>query len=165
MTNSKPIIHLICGPIGAGKTTFAAGHAKNIHGPVFSVDEWMVSLFAKDMPMPMDWSWIAERATRCEERILDTALRLVPLGMPCVLDIGLLRADRRGQVALDIRSKGHKPQFHFLDVPAEERWRRIEHRNAQRNETFHMEVSREMFDFIETIWEPPSVGELKALGG
>ena len=43
-------IHLICGSTGAGKTTYARELANNIGGIVFSIDEWMVSLFREDAP-------------------------------------------------------------------------------------------------------------------
>ena len=43
-----PLIHLICGSTGAGKTTYARELATNIGGVVFSIDEWMVTLFGED---------------------------------------------------------------------------------------------------------------------
>lgn len=40
--------------------------------------------------------------------------------------------------------------LHYLDVPVEERWRRVERRNAERGEIFRLEFTRQMFDFVET---------------
>lgn len=155
----------MCGSTGAGKTTFATNLGKQVGAPVFSVDDWMVSLFSKDMPASLDWPWISERAARCEARILDTAFKIASVGMPSILDIGLLRYDRRAEVASIIAAQGYTSKLHFLDTPSEERWRRIEHRNSTKGETFHMDVSRFMFDFIEGLWEPPSMSELKELNG
>ena len=58
-------------------------------------------------------------------------------------------------------------ELHFLDVPASDRWRRIEARNAEKQETYQLpfDVTREMFDFVESIWEPPADAELATLDG
>ncbi len=47
----------------------------------------------------------------------------------------------------------------------EERWRRVEQRNEHQGETFRIKVTRPMFDYIETIWQPPTPEELSALDG
>ena len=56
-------------------------------------------------------------------------------------------------------------RLHFLDFDATERWRRVEARNEQQGETFRMKVTRPMFDFIETIWQPPTPEEMSAFDG
>jgi hypothetical protein len=65
------------------------------------------------------------------------------------------------------RGAGLAVELHFLDVPAGERWRRIEARNATKAETYQLsfDVTREMFDFVESIWEPPTQDEIVALDG
>jgi predicted kinase len=55
--------------------------------------------------------------------------------------------------------------LHVLDVPVEERWTRVEARNASKGETYAMEVDRAMFDFVETMWELPDAAEMAALNG
>lgn len=165
MTEVTPMIHLTCGSTGAGKTTFAADLCKKHKAVIFSIDDWMVTLFGKDLPSSSDWQWISERAARCETQILTTALNLASIGVQSVLDIGLLQADRRCAVTGTIQSAGYASRLYFLDVTADERWLRVQQRNSQRGETFHMKVTRLMFDFIETIWEPPTPIELEALNG
>ena len=44
------MIHLICGPIGAGKTTNAIKIAKVCNAIRFSEDEWLERLFVPDAP-------------------------------------------------------------------------------------------------------------------
>lgn len=56
-------------------------------------------------------------------------------------------------------------RLHFLDVAVEERWHRVQGRNADRGPTYRLEVTREMFDFAEKIWEPPSTAGLERLNG
>jgi predicted kinase len=55
--------------------------------------------------------------------------------------------------------------LHVLDVPVEERWARVEGRNANKGDTYAMEVDRSMFDFVETMWELPDAVEMNALNG
>jgi len=49
------------------------------------------------------------------------------------------------------KDAGLSVQLHFIDAPADERWRRVETRNARRGETYQLDfdVTREMFDFVE----------------
>jgi hypothetical protein len=65
------------------------------------------------------------------------------------------------------KAAGLSVQLHFIDVPAEERWRRVETRNAQKGETSKLgfDVTREMFDFVEGLWEPPTHAEMLAYNG
>ena len=68
-------------------------------------------------------------------------------------------------VAINMLAAGLAVQLHFIDVDVEERWRRVENRNAEKGETFRLAVTRPMFDFIETIWQPPDADEMAALNG
>ena len=56
-------------------------------------------------------------------------------------------------------------RLHHLDVDAEERWLRVQRRNVERGDTYRLEVTREMFDFVETLWEPPMDAEFARLNG
>lgn len=159
------MIHLICGSTGAGKTTYANGLRHRLGALHLSIDDWMVTLFAPDTPPQMSWPWIEERVLRCERQILATALDLARTGAPSILDLGLQRADQRRRVAERAAAAGVGVRLHFLDIDATERWRRVERRNEQQGETFRMKVTRPMFDFIETIWQPPTAEEMSALDG
>ena len=87
------------------------------------------------------------------------------IGVSSILDLGLLRADRRQSIAATATAAGLGVRLHFVDVDPAERWRRVEGRNHDRGETFRLAVTRPMFDFIETIWQPPDAGEMAALNG
>ncbi|WP_425069318.1 AAA family ATPase [Reyranella sp.] len=159
------MIHLICGSTGAGKTSYANRLRQQLGALHLSIDDWMVTLFAADRPSQGSWSWIEERALRCERQMLATALQLGRAGLPSILDLGLQRADQRRRVAEQVVSAGIRVRLHFLDVDAGERWRRVEARNEQQGETFRLKVTRPMFDFIETIWQSPTAEEMSALDG
>lgn len=159
------MIHLVCGSTGAGKTTYANELRQKLGALHLSIDDWMVTLFAPDTPPQPGWPWIEERVRRCERQIVVTALALARSGVPSVLDLGLQQADQRRRVAERATAAGVGVRLHFLDVDATERWRRVEARNEQQGETYRVKVTRPMFDFIETIWQPPTPEEMSAFDG
>jgi predicted kinase len=122
-------------------------------------------LFGPDMPQHAHWPWIAERVARCERQIASTGLQLGALGVSSILDIGLQRVDQRRAIAVQAAAAGLAVRLHFVDIPPDERWRRVRERNDHRGETYRLTVTRQMFDFIETIWQPPTAEEMAALNG
>jgi len=59
---------LVCGPVGAGKTTYSMALAKEKDAIRFSIDPWMQTLFTKDMKS-LDYEWMLERVERCDQPI------------------------------------------------------------------------------------------------
>ena len=108
-----------------------------------------------------------ERVRRCCDQIWTIAAQVVGRGAPCVLDLGFTQFGERDRFAERARGAGFSVQLHVLDIPAAERWRRVEARNAEKGETHQLEfaVTREMFDFVESMWEPPSAEEMAACDG
>ena len=92
---------------------------------------------------------------------------IVARNVPCVLDLAFGQTQSRAKFAGLAKAAGLSVQLHFIDVPAEERWRRVETRNARKGETYQLgfDVTREMFDFVEGLWEPPSHAEMLAYNG
>jgi hypothetical protein len=68
-------------------------------------------------------------------------------------------------VADALRAGGVSPRLHLLDPGSEERWRRVSARNDMTGETYRVTVTRPMFDFIDSIWQPPTPKEMDALDG
>src|SRR6202007_137539 len=88
-------LHVIYGPSGAGKTTYANAFARREHAVPFILDEWMARLFGPDIPEPVDYNWLVERVGRCEAQIWSTVAATVAAGTAGILDLGLMRkADR-----------------------------------------------------------------------
>lgn len=162
---SKPLVHLIVGSTGAGKTTYAMTLADDTGGIRFSIDEWMVALFAADMPQPPEPSWIWNRVARCETMISNMALQVLGQGAPVILDLGFQRLDRRKATAESFKGSGFDVQMHWLDVEVDERWKRVNARNNHQGATYKLTVTKPMFDFMETLWEAPTPDELVAMNG
>jgi predicted kinase len=123
----------------------------------------MTTLFGKDAPQPLEFGWMMERIGRCEIQIGRMAIQCAGHGLPAVLDLGFTRADQRARLAALARDAGSDVVLHFLDLPAEARWARVEARNREKGKTFALEVTRPMFDFVETLWQAPSEAEMTAL--
>ncbi len=158
--NDQALVYLVCGSTGAGKTTYSRKLAQELDGIHFSIDEWMVTLFGEDAPKELNPGWIFPRTNRCETQIWAIAMQLASTGTPAILDLGFQKKAHRQKFMMLAREAGISTQLHFLDVAASERWNRVQKRNAEQGETYQMEITRGMFDYVETIWEPPGADEI-----
>jgi predicted kinase len=161
---ARHLIHLVCGSTGAGKTTYARRLSEETQGVLFSIDQWMTALFWMDSPSPLEVGWSMERVARCNDQIWTVAAQVAARDVPCVLDLGFSRLQERDRFAKLAYAAGFSVQLHIIDVPPGERWRRVQARNAEKGETHQLQfaVTREMFDFVETLWEPPDEAEKAA---
>ena len=161
----KAKLYLIIGATGAGKSTFARQLASKKGAARFAIDEWITALFGDDRPADADYHWYRERIDRATDKIWRIASEVVTLGMDAVLEIGLTqRADREAFYAR-VRAAGLPLRLYVLNAPTEKRWQRVAARNQEQGETFSLEVTRAMFDFVEGMWEPPEEEEMKAWRG
>ncbi len=160
-------VHLLCGPTGAGKTTYGWKLAEAEGAVRFSIDEWMSALFWMDASHPFEPAWAMERVQRCAAVIWRTAKDVCLAGAPCVLEIGLTSAEARNRCVALAREAGLSVRLHLVDAPREVRWERVQARNAEAGAAGQLpfELTREMFDFVETMWEPPTDAELAACDG
>ena len=153
-------LHVIFGPSGAGKTTYAHTFARREKAVAFILDDWMARLFGPDMPEPIEYEWMIERVQRCEAQIWSAAAGVLAVGTDVILDIGLMRKSDRARVR-EIAEAAELPlQFHFVTASAEARRARVADRNVVRGESFAIEVTPEIFDFIEGVYEAPDAEEL-----
>jgi len=164
---SSAVLHLVVGPTAAGKTTYARRLAHEIGGVRFSIDEWMASLFWMDAPEPIEAAWAQERVRRCWQRILETALAVALRGASCVIESDLASRAKRLEHIHRARSAGLSVQMHILEAPAEERWERVQRRNEASGVLRQLDfgITKEMFDFTEALWEPPTDQEIAECNG
>ena len=119
-----PVIHLVAGSTGAGKTTFAMKLAERERALRLSIDEWMTALFGLDQPAQIEFAWMMERVNRCEAVMWAVAADAARRGVGSVIDCGFTRAEHRRKFADLAAQAGLPVVLHHLDLPAEERWRR-----------------------------------------
>lgn len=154
-------IHLICGSTGAGKTTYARKLAAQIGAVHFSIDEWMAALYWMDASQPIDPAWALERVERCYAQIWTVAEQVARRGVPAILDFGFQASELRSRFRRLAAEAGLQTKLHFLDIPVEERWHRVQQRNGDGSGQLAFAINREMFDYVESIWEPPSEDEIR----
>lgn len=161
MSATTPGIHLVFGPVGAGKSTYARSLATRAAGVRFAIDDWMHELFAPDIVDFSDFGWIMARVRRCQLRIRATALDVLRTGTPVVLELGLMKTDTRAEFREWAAGHGHAVHDHFVRAPTPVCAERVRTRNATRGETFSFEVTPPMFGFMEQMFEPPTGAELQ----
>ena len=142
---------VLCGMPGSGKTTLARRLERERDAVRIELDAWLLGL-GVDPHEP--------RARRRLERLLWAhALRLASLGLVVVVDFGSWGRVERRRMREQARAAGVAFELHLLDVALEERWRRVERRNADEGAVV---ISRAELVGFERWWEPPDADELAA---
>lgn len=152
-------LHLIEGPVGAGKSTFAKALAERRSGVHIALDEWFARLFSPDRPGTDILSWYVPRKARLADLLWDHAVGLARANAFAVLELGLIQREARSAIYQKARAEGVQLKIFVLDAPREMRWRRVEQRNEERGPTFSMVVPRHIFETASDLWEPPDEDE------
>ena len=160
------MIYLICGPIGAGKTTYARQLATTENAICFSEDEWLARLFVPDAPdglleKPIEviGAWASEKYQRCRGQIWLVCQQLLDSGISVVLDGAAATLEQRETICQKAKSRGVGFQLHYVTAETEIRQQRILQRNAEQGETYSLWVTSEMFTYMEHFFEAPKGGE------
>lgn len=152
---------LVCGPTGAGKTTYSLSLAKEIEAIRFSIDPWMQTLFSKDMTS-LDYSWMMERVNRCYEQIWQVSEQILAINGNVILDLGFTTKAQRDLFANRAKELDINAEIHYLDAPKDIRKQRVDKRNNEKDPgVYSFEVTNMMFNFMEPKFEAPDQEELK----
>jgi predicted kinase len=155
-------LHVIIGPVGAGKSTFARKLCREYRAVRLTLDEWMAVLFGKDeRPAVGRIEWYIERRDRCLELIWKLADEMVRVGTNVVLEIGLIQRTERADFYARVDRAGHGLTVYVLDAPRDVRWARVAQRNRERGETFSVEVPAHIFELASDLWDPPDEDECR----
>jgi predicted kinase len=157
----SPHIHLIEGPVGAGKSTFAkamATHSPCVH---IALDEWFARLFSPDRPDGDVTSWYIQHKHRLVDLIWDHAQSVIAAGSNVALELGLIQRRARLDFYQRVESSALDFTVHVLDAPLDLRRQRVQLRNQDRGPTFSMVVPEHIFEIASRMWEPPDEFELE----
>jgi predicted kinase len=154
-------IHLIEGPVGAGKSTFAGQLALTHAGVHLNLDEWMATLFSADRPEEGFMQWYAECKDRCISQIWSVTCALVDAGVNAILELGLVQLRDREQFYGRVDAAGYELEVYLLLAPKAVRKHRVQGRNADQGSTFKMEVSDEIFEIADSMWQAPDDDEFR----
>lgn len=142
---------MTCGLICVGKTTYAEKLRRERKAALLSVDEITLALFHGDVGDMHD-----VYVERAEKYLFNKSLELVEVGIDVVFDIGLWTKGERDEAREFFRKNGVECEIHYVTVPQEEWYRRIEKRNAavqagERSAYFVDEgLARKCLDIFET---------------
>lgn len=152
-------VHLVVGPVGAGKSTFARRFAAGEGALRLTLDEWMTALFSPDRPEVGRREWYVERRQRCLEWIWTVTKAAAETGVDVVLEPGLLRRAERETFYERVEDAGLSLKVYCLDAARDVRRARVMERNEARSETFSMVVPLEFFELASDSWEPLAADE------
>jgi predicted kinase len=114
---------LTCGLPAAGKTTLARQLAADRRAVRLTKDDWLWALGTTP--------WDEPTRERVEHELWRLAQEILRLDLSVVLDFGLWARIERDELRSAARDLGVGVELHFLDVPPDELWQRIDARNSQ----------------------------------
>jgi len=155
-------LHLLIGPVGAGKTTYGRRQAAQAGAVFLDLDTWMVRLFGADSrPQENVLAWYLERRDRVRELLWDLTLDLLRSGLEIFLELGLVTTAEREAFYERARAEELPLRVYLVDAPRDLRRQRVAQRNQAPGE-FTQRVPLEHFERASDLWQPPSETERAA---
>ncbi|MBM7788785.1 AAA family ATPase [Tenggerimyces flavus] len=151
---TPPRVHLLCGLVAAGKTTYARRLEAELPAVRFTLDEWMLRLYGLSYDDP---AYVA-RLEGCTSLIWDTAVQVLRLGHDVVLDWNQWSVDRRSSWRERAAASGCRVVLHHLDVSVETATERARGRDEEGGAGVHR-VDDAGVRHSATIFEPPTAEE------
>jgi predicted kinase len=144
---------MMCGKIGAGKSTFCAQLAQVGNTVVISEDRWIEQLYPpEEMKSLSDYF---QRSERLRKTITPHVIDLLRTGVSIALDFRANTvASRRWMRGLFEEGRALH-QLHFLDVPEEVCRARMHARRAQGGDG----LTNAEFDYVTRFFAPPDPSE------
>lgn len=142
---------LTCGLPAAGKTTLARQLAADRSALRLTQDEWLIALGSNP--------WDAPTRERLDYELWRLAQDVLRLGLSVVIDFGLWARTERDEMRSVARGLGVGVELHYLDVPTDELWRRIEARNTEPPWNSYP-IRRADLDEWLALFETPDAAEL-----
>ena len=148
---SEARLILTCGLPSAGKTTLARQLAADRSALRLTKDEWLTALGSSP--------WDEPTREKVEHELWNLAQEILHLGVSVVLDFGLWARIERDEMRSAARGLGVGVELHYLDVPTDVLWRRIQARNSQPPWDSYP-IRRADLDGWLTIFKAPDAAEL-----
>jgi len=152
MNNKQPIAYVICGFIGAGKTTFARKLEHETKAIRITKDEWIIKIFGNKITSDKNFERYDKNIT---ELATDIAFKILRAGKDVIIDEGFWVKSQRDDIKKKILQVGAKPIFYYVECPIEKMKERVINRRKYPT-VDSFEINEEMFDTYLKYWEPPT---------
>lgn len=155
LTPSTPAtLHMVCGKIGAGKSTLTRRLALEPATVLISEDAWLDALYPGEIRELPDY---VRASGRLKQAMAGHVSALLAAGVSVVLDFPANTVSNRAWARGIFEAAGAAHQLHFLDVPDAVCKQRLRARNASGEHPF--ETSDAQFDLITSHFAAPSEDE------
>lgn len=149
-----PTLHLVCGKIGAGKSTLSQQLALKPRHVLISEDAWLAALYPGEIHSIADH---LQRAAALRNVLADHLRALLQAGVSVVLDFPFNTPASRAWAREVFSPVGAAHQLHFLDIADEVCKARLRARNALGEHPF--QASDEEFERITRHFVAPAAEE------
>lgn len=154
VSTSRPVLHLLCGKIAAGKSTLAHQLAQENGAVIISEDAWLAHLFAEEMQDVADY---VRCAGKLRNAMTPHLIALLQRGVSVVLDFPANTLSQRQWMKAVIQSAQAEHQLHFLDVPDALCKSRLQARNVEGSHDFT--ATDAQFELISSYFTAPGADE------
>jgi len=152
--DAAPTLHLVCGKIGAGKSTLSQQLALKPRHVLISEDTWLAALYPGEIHSIADY---LQRAATLRNVLADHLRTLLQAGVSVVLDFPFNTPASRAWAREVFSPVGAAHQLHFLDIADEVCKARLRARNALGEQPF--QASDEEFERITRHFVAPAAEE------
>jgi predicted kinase len=149
-----PIVFLVEGPVGAGKSTFSKALSDRTKAVHIALDEWFAKLFSPDRPEADIIPWYIARKERLLELIWAHSKTVMATGSDVILELGLIQQQQRIEFCRRVINEAYDLHMYELDAPKDVRRARVQYRNLHQGPTFSMVVPDHIFEIASSMWEP-----------
>ena len=142
-----PRLIVVCGLPGSGKTTLARSLESKLSAVRLSADEWMDALSIN--------LWNEEKRGKIESLQWRLAQQLLALDLIVIVEWGTWGRSERDALRLGARALSAAVELHFLSVPVDALWDRIQRRGLE-----NPPIEREALSQWVENFQPPTAEEI-----
>lgn len=150
-------LHMMVGLPGSGKTTAAKKLEQEHKALRLTPDEWQYFLFGHDINEREHDA----RHTKIEELMWEIAVKVLQSGCDVILDFGFWTKSERDAFRQKAHALGADSKIHYMDVPNDVLWERLNARNQSAGENAVFYVGRKEFEEWSGLFEMPTKEELE----